>query len=139
MVLKNAMDPWWWYRYVIHVDNSHVCIAHKHLTEFHSHRNSINQHIKFTVEEEKDGSIAFLDTMTTRNPNGTIKSSVYRKATHTEKYLLNSALTILLNTNAQQLEPFSTEQRASLPLTQTNYRKYNVQHYDALKINGHTG
>ena len=47
----------------------------------------MNQHIKFTVEEEKDGSIAFLDTMTTRNPKGTIKSSVYRKATHSHKCL----------------------------------------------------
>ena len=31
--------------------------------------------IKFTVEEGKDGSIAFLDTMTTRNPDGTIKTN----------------------------------------------------------------
>ena len=42
--------PKWWFRYV---DDSHVCIAREHLTEFHSHLNSINQHIKFTVEEEK--------------------------------------------------------------------------------------
>lgn len=41
-----------WYRYV---DDSHaVGITREHLTEFHSHLNSINQHIKFTVEEEKD-------------------------------------------------------------------------------------
>ena len=55
--------PKWWYRYV---DDSHVCITREHLTEFHSHLNSINEHITFTVEEEKDGFIAFLDTMTTR-------------------------------------------------------------------------
>jgi len=39
------------------------------------------------VEEEKDGFIASLDTMTTRNLDGTIKTSVCRKATHTDKYL----------------------------------------------------
>ena len=59
----------WGYRYV---DDSHVCIAREHLTEFHFHLNSVNQHIKFTVEEEKDGSIAFLETMTCRNPDKTI-------------------------------------------------------------------
>ena len=83
-LLSASHPPKWWYRYV---DDSHVCIAREHLTEFHSHLNSINEHIKFTVEEEKDGSIAFLDTMTTRNPDGTIKTRVYRKATHTDKYL----------------------------------------------------
>ena len=50
---------------------------------------SINQHISFTMEEEKDGSIAFLDTKTTRNPDGTIKSSVYRKATISPIQLLS--------------------------------------------------
>ena len=38
-------SPKWWYRYV---DDSHVCLTREHLTEFHSHLNSINQHIKFT-------------------------------------------------------------------------------------------
>ena len=76
--------PKWWYR---HVDESHVCLAREHLTEFHCHLNSMNQHIKFTVEEEIDRSIAFLDTKTTRNTDWSIKTSVYRKATHTDKYL----------------------------------------------------
>ena len=88
-VEERALDttphpPKWWYRYV---DDSHVCLSREPLTEFHNHLNSINPHIKFTVEEEKDGSIAFLDTRATRNPDGTIKTSVYRKATHTDKYL----------------------------------------------------
>ena len=48
--LSTALHPpKWWYRYV---DDSHLCLAREHLTEFHSHLNSINQHIKFTVEEE---------------------------------------------------------------------------------------
>jgi len=63
--------PKWWYRYV---DDSHVCIAREHLTEFHSHLTSINQHIKFTVEEEQDGSIAFLNTKTTRNLDKTFSN-----------------------------------------------------------------
>ena len=63
--------PKWWYRYV---DDSHVCIAREQLTEFYSHLNSINQHIKFTVEEERDASIAFLNTKITRNLDETFSN-----------------------------------------------------------------
>ena len=58
------------------------------MDEFHSHLNSINTHIKFTIEIESEGSIAFLDTKKkTRQDDGSIIVSVYRKATHTDRYL----------------------------------------------------
>ncbi|XP_078352246.1 uncharacterized protein LOC144636924 [Oculina patagonica] len=76
--------PKWWFRYV---DDSHVCLKKEFVDEFHSHLNSINQHIKFTIEVETEGSIAFLDTKTTRQVDGSIAVSVYRKATHTDRYL----------------------------------------------------
>ena len=71
--------PKWWFRYV---DDSHVCVEREHVDEFHSDLNSINTHIKFTIEIESEGSIAFLDTKTTRQDDGSIIESVYRKATH---------------------------------------------------------
>ena len=42
-----------------------------------------------TVEEKalSEGSIAFLDTKTTRQEDGSIAVSVYRKATNTDRYL----------------------------------------------------
>ena len=57
------------------------------MDEFHSHLNSINTNIKFTIEIESEGSIAFLDTKTTRQDDGSITLSVYKKATHTDRYL----------------------------------------------------
>ena len=125
--------PKWWYRYV---DDSHVCIAREYLTEFHSHLNSINHHIKFTVEEEKDGSIAFLDTMTTRNPDGTIKTKVYRKATHTDKYLqFNSHHP---SQHKRSVARILLDRAKNIPSTDAD-RLSEVQHVvDALKINGYT-
>ena len=76
--------PKWWFRYV---DDSHVCIKREHVDEFHSHLNCINTHIKFTIEIESEGFIAFLDTKTTRQDDDSITVSVYRKATHTDRYL----------------------------------------------------
>lgn len=84
----NIQSPKWY------VDESHVCIACEHLTEFYTHLNSIDQHIKFTGEPEKNGSIASLDK-TTRNPDGS-------KMPHTDNLnTFDSTLITLDNTNPQ--------------------------------------
>ena len=40
-----------------------------------------------TLEKEKDGSLSFLDDLLSRDPDGSIRTSVFRKPTHTDKYL----------------------------------------------------
>ena len=55
-------------------------------TTFFQHINDLHQKIKFTMEEESNGELAFLDTLLKRN-NGKISVLVYRKPTHTDQYL----------------------------------------------------
>ena len=43
--------------------------------------------IRFTVEVEKGGTLPFLDTLLRRKHDGTLDVTVYRKPTHTDRYL----------------------------------------------------
>ena len=52
-----------------------------------SHLNSLRPTIKFTMELEDEGSLPFLDTRVTRLANGKLYMTVYRKKTHTDRYL----------------------------------------------------
>ena len=59
LAARAFVTPKWLFRYV---DDSYVCVKREHEDEFHSHLNSINLHIKFTIEIESEGSTGFLDT-----------------------------------------------------------------------------
>ena len=56
------------------------------LHEFLAHINNISNHIKFTIEIEKDNQLPFLDILLTKK-DGKLSTNVYRKKTHTERYL----------------------------------------------------
>ena len=56
------------------------------LHNFHQHLNQQNPAIQFTIEEEADRKIPFLDVLVTRDGNR-LKISVYQKPTHTDRYI----------------------------------------------------
>ncbi|CAB3991012.1 Cationic trypsin-3, partial [Paramuricea clavata] len=58
--------------------------------DFLDHLNQQNPSLQFTMEPEKDGKIAFLDCMITRDGNS-LQASIYRKPTSTSRLLDNSS------------------------------------------------
>ena len=77
--------PKWWFRYV---DDSHSCLRKDQVDKFHEHLNPVNSNIQFTWELENTNGqgLLVLDNITSRR--GTeIQVDVYRKPTHTGRYL----------------------------------------------------
>ena len=61
-----------------------------HLKNVLQHINNLHQNLMFTMDEESNGELAFLDTLLSRN-NGKISVLVYRKPTYTDQYLYYSS------------------------------------------------
>ena len=72
----------WWFRYV----DVHSATSKDQVNKLLEHLNSIDPHIKFTIELQGTDGLPFLDTLTKPTPNS-IESTVYRKPTHTDRYL----------------------------------------------------
>ena len=56
--------------------------------------NNQDPHIQFTVEPTQQGSLPFLDTLVTLQPDNTFSTTVYRKPTHTDNIFIGTATTI---------------------------------------------
>ena len=72
-----------WKRFVDYV---YYVFKRTFLENFFHHINNLHQNIKFTMEEESNEELAFLDILLKWN-NGEISVLVYRKPTHTNQYL----------------------------------------------------
>ncbi|XP_066294750.1 uncharacterized protein [Branchiostoma lanceolatum] len=83
--IKSAPHPpVWWYRYV---DDTFTKLKKAYANDFTEHLNNLDPDIKFTFEKEENRSLAFLDTLTTVQEDGSLRVKIYRKPTHTDQYL----------------------------------------------------
>ena len=70
-----------------YVDDTFIIHNAEHPQQFLLHLNSLNLHIKFTMEVlNSQESIPFLDTLVSLGPNGSLITSVYTEPTHTDQY-----------------------------------------------------
>ena len=78
------ITPKLWVRYV---DDTFVILKRKDIERTHGLINSVFRGISFTIETENNNQLAFLDVLITRQDNGSLQTSVYRKKTHTDQIL----------------------------------------------------
>ena len=82
LALSSALHPpRIWYRFV---DDTFCVIKTAFVNEITDHINSLDKNIKFTREEEEDGTLPFLDILLVQEECGSIKHvkvKVYRKPT----------------------------------------------------------
>ncbi|BHF73361.1 hypothetical protein SprV_0401644200 [Sparganum proliferum] len=76
--------PKFWARYV---DDTFVVIDWDQLLTFKERLNAVFPDIQFTMEEEKNNQLAFLDVLVCRKDCGGLKTKVFRKATNTLQVL----------------------------------------------------
>ena len=130
-IAASTTPPKVWKRYV---DDSFVIIKKHSISKFHNTLNVVNPKISFTLETENNGQISFLDILITRK-NGTITIGVYRKPTHTDRYLdFNSHHKL-----KHKLRTASTllNRAINLPSTSKGVKKELTHVSDALKSNGY--
>ena len=77
-------DDWFRYR-----DDTWLIWEHslQDLEAFKDYLNSLHSKIKWTYEVEKNGVLNFLDILLKRETDGSFTTTVYRKKTHSDRYL----------------------------------------------------
>ncbi|BHF81588.1 hypothetical protein SprV_0802472000 [Sparganum proliferum] len=80
----SSYPPKFWARYV---DDTFVVIKRSEVKAFKALLNSIFPDIQFTMEEEVNNQLPFLDVQITRLTDGKIRTTVYRRATNTRRIL----------------------------------------------------
>ncbi|XP_044751208.1 uncharacterized protein LOC123311365 [Coccinella septempunctata] len=96
--------------------------------------NSFNPHIQFTIEEEKDRFVPFLDTKVIRSEDNTVKLDWYRKPTSSGRYVhFNSSHDWQMKINV-----VNNLKNRIIGLTHMDFKQSALNRlYDILKDNGY--
>ena len=78
------VEPRLWKSYV---DNTFAIVNRHHVDNTLKYLNNFHHDIQFTMETESDGHLPCLEYLVTRDENGQLKTTIYRKPTNTDRYL----------------------------------------------------
>ena len=129
----------WWRRYV---DDSNSCLQKQDIDKFHSHLNSVNHNIQFTIEmpsSTESGQqiplFRYRDYLTIDN-NRNVKIDVYRKSTHTNKYLSFSSHNP--NQSKRAVVKSLLDRAKNIPSTMSDQRNEQERAVKDLTLNGYS-
>ena len=78
-------------RWLPYVDDTFTAVHKDEIDDFHEHLNRQNADIQFTKEIEENGKIPFLDWLVVTRDNYKLRTTIYRKPTHTNRLLDQSS------------------------------------------------
>lgn len=84
MLESSFIKPVFWKRYV---DDVISCVETSKSSSFLAYLNSVNVNIKFDMEMEENQCLNYLDLKIKRNQDNSLSFGIFRKETHTGKYL----------------------------------------------------
>ena len=82
-IATSPYKPRVWKRYV---HETFTVLYRESVDNFLQHLNNQQPSIRFTMETGSDSKLAFLYTAVSREPDGCLTTSVYRKPTHNDQY-----------------------------------------------------
>ena len=94
-----AHPPEIWFRYV---DDTFTSLLEEYIELFLNHLNQQHPRINFTIEQEQNRELPFLDTVVKVEADGSMSTRIYRKKTHTNQYL--SQIVDIVSTLMKRLE-----------------------------------
>lgn len=124
--------PSMWYRYV---DDVFCVINPRQLNNFLEFLNAQHPSITFTVEKEENGSLAFLDLKIKTTQDGKLEFSIYRKPTHTDRYITIDSH----HHQSHKQAAFHTmiHRLLNIPMNDRDFEEEKTYIYNVAKINGY--
>lgn len=128
---KSELFPRRWFRYV---DDIFAVIKKTQLRRFLKKLNEYHPNIKFTIEEEQNGKLPFLDVLVLRNEDNVVEFDVYRKPSSTDRYITRNSQ----HSQAHKIASFHSmvHRLVNLPLTEEKFQLEEERIKQAAITNG---
>ncbi|XP_053686378.1 uncharacterized protein LOC128735923 [Sabethes cyaneus] len=129
---SEKLFPRVWKRYV---DDIYAIVKERYVPQTLSWLNSQHEKIKFTVEQEVEGKLPFLDLLITRKEDNTLKFSIFRKPTSTDRYITTDSN----HFGAQKQAAFHSmaHRLVNIPMEQEDFVAERERIQKAAELNGY--